>query len=78
MKFPVPAFGAAVLALLLGLAAADPCPTLRVTTKAPKTVRNNKIYTVRLAVQNKGTTAANDVQIAVRHMCDDGCVRDGR
>lgn len=66
----------ATLALLLGqMAAADPCPTLRVTTKAPKVVRNNKLYTVTLGVKNTGSTAANNVQIDVSS--EEGCVRGG-
>jgi hypothetical protein len=66
MKLTASALGAALAMLLLGLAAADACPTLRVTTRAPKNVRNNKVYTVKLAVRNTGTTAAIDLQIAVR------------
>lgn len=68
---------AAALALLLGqMAAADPCPTLRVTSKAPKVVRNIKLYTVILGVKNTGSTAANNVEIDVSSE-EEGCVRGG-
>lgn len=60
------AAAAAALAILGDQAAAASCPTLRVTARAPRAVRNNKLYSVAVAVKNTGTTAANNVQIAVR------------
>jgi hypothetical protein len=65
MKLATSALGLAALAMLLGLAAADTCPTLRLRTKAPRTVRNNKLISVSISAKNIGTTAANDMQIAV-------------
>ncbi len=56
---------AAALALLAGLASAETCPTLRVTAKAPRTLRNNKLHTVSVTVKNTGTTAASSLALAV-------------
>lgn len=58
--------GAAALALLTAPAVAGSCPTLRATVKAPRNVRNNKLYTVVVAVKNTGASAANDLTVAVR------------
>jgi hypothetical protein len=57
---------AAALALLAGLGSAQSCPTLQVRARAPRRVRNNKVYSVILEVQNTGTTAATDLALTVR------------
>jgi hypothetical protein len=56
----------AAAAALLGLASAQTCPTLRVTTKTNRVVRNNKLYTVSIGVKSTGATAANGLEVAVR------------
>ena len=60
------ALAAAVLGLLTGKAAAQACPTLRVTTRAPRVVRNNKLISVAISAKNVGTTPATTVTIGVR------------
>ncbi len=57
---------AAALAFLAGLASAQTCPTLRVTAKAPRTLRNNKLHTVSVTVKNTDTTAASSLALGVR------------
>lgn len=62
---PTVALAAAVLALLTCQSKA--CPTLRLTTKAKRFVRDNKLISVAISAKvTGGTTPANDVQIAVR------------
>jgi len=57
---------AAALAFMAGLTSAETCPTLRVTAKAPRTLRNNKLHTVRVTIKNTGTTAASNLTLGVR------------
>lgn len=57
---------AAALALLTAPVAGQACPTVRVTTKAKRIVRNNQLISVAISAKNVGTTPANNVTIVVR------------
>lgn len=45
--------------------AADPCPTLLVTMRAPRIVRSNKLSSLSIAGKNTDALATDNMQVAV-------------